>query len=218
MKERYREVTKWPESTITCQKEEPKMPWKTWTCFACIAILAGAHSWHAAAQESVSAIPDPVTEHHEVLKKDAGVWDAEVTIWPQGPQAEPLTSPGVETNRIVGGGLWLISDFKGSVAGQTFEGHGQFGYDPIEKKYVGTWVDSMSPFLNTMEGTYDASTQTLTMISEGRDPQTGKTVKSKSEARYVDEDHRIFTMSMANPANPSQFVKVMQIDYTRRRE
>ncbi len=183
-----------------------------------VAVLALAVSWRARAEESVSAIPSPVTEHHDVLKRDVGVWDAEVKIWSQGPQADPLTSPGVETNRIMEGGLWLISDFKGTVAGQSFEGHGQFGFDPIKQKYVGTWVDSMSPFLSTMQGTYDPSSQTMTMMSEGRDPQTRKTVKSKSEARYVDDDHRTFTMSMANPAIPGQFVKVMQIDYTRRRE
>lgn len=192
------------------------MPFKSLPCFTFIAVLAFAGPQHAAAQESVSAVPSPVTEHHEILKRDVGLWDAEVTIWPQGPQAEPVSSTGVETNRLMGDGLWLISNFKGEAGGQKFEGHGQFGYDPIRRKYVGTWVDSMSPFLNTMEGTYDPSSQTLTMISEGRDPQTGKTVKSKSEARYVDEDHRTFSMSMANPAKPDEFVKVMQIDYTRR--
>ena len=33
-----------------------------------------------------------------------------------------------------------------------FHGQGQTGYDPNKKKYVGTWVDSISPTIMIMEG------------------------------------------------------------------
>ena len=50
------------------------------------------------------------------------------------------------------GGLWVLSKFEGDFGGMKFEGRGQFGYDPIKKKYVGTWIDSMSPTLSVLEG------------------------------------------------------------------
>ena len=54
-----------------------------------------------------------------------------------------------------------------------FEGRGQFGYDPAKKKYVGTWIDSMSPTLRVLEGTYDAKTKTLTYKGDGVCPIDG---------------------------------------------
>jgi hypothetical protein len=35
----------------------------------------------------------PLTEQHELLKKDVGIWDTSGKIWP-GPGAEPIVSRG----------------------------------------------------------------------------------------------------------------------------
>ena len=56
-----------------------------------------------------------------------------------------MESKGIEKNELLKGGLWLISRFEGEVVGTPFTGIGTFGYDPAEKKYVGTWVDTMTP-------------------------------------------------------------------------
>jgi hypothetical protein len=45
------------------------------------------------------------------------------------------------------------------------------GYDPQKKKYVGTWVDSVTPYLWTYEGSLDASGRILTLETEGRIPR-----------------------------------------------
>src|SRR5262245_51395340 len=95
-------------------------------------------------------MPKPGPEH-EILKKDVGVWDATVETT-MAPGGKPSVSKGVETNALLGDGLWLIQDFKGEFAGVPFQGHGVAGYDSSKKKYVGTWVDSMSTGLSTTEG------------------------------------------------------------------
>src|SRR5437773_2168191 len=108
------------------------------------ALLVGS----AGAQEKESAktrgqespFPKPGPEH-EFLKKDVGVWDATVETIME-PGGKPNVSKGVETITLLGGGLWMIQDFKSEFMGVPFQGHGVTGYDASKKKYVGTWVDS----------------------------------------------------------------------------
>ena len=85
------------------------------------------------------------TDEHKIFASDEGTWDATVKSYNSGPDAEPSVSKGTEVNTLMHGGLWLLSKFEGDFGGEKFEGRGQFGYDPIKKKYVGTWIDSMSP-------------------------------------------------------------------------
>jgi hypothetical protein len=92
------------------------------------------------------------TKQHEEMAHEEGVWDAEVTMWEK-PDSEPTKSKAVETNKMLGK-MWLLSEFEGEFAGEKFTGHGHMGYDPIKKKYVGAWIDTMSPFMWTMEGDY----------------------------------------------------------------
>jgi hypothetical protein len=158
-------------------------------------------------------MPGPTAEH-ELLKKDVGTWDAEVKVWPM-PDAEPMVSKGTEKDELLGG-MWLVSRFDGDMGGMPFTGIGTFGYDPDEKKYVGTWVDSMSPHLMTVKGDYDPATKTMTTIGEGRDLQTGQMTTSKMVSRYLDDNTRTFEMHM--PGQDGQLWKMMEIRYTRRAE
>jgi len=158
--------------------------------------------------------PGPTAEH-ELLKKDLGTWDATVRFWPQ-PDAEPLESKGVEQNELLPGGLWRVSHFEGDFGGAKFVGVGTFGYDPVEKKYVGTWIDNMSPHLMIVKSDYDAATNILTGTGQSRDPATGKPGTSKHVSRYPDDKTRTFEIQM--PGDDGQYWKVMEIQYTRRAE
>ena len=62
------------------------------------------------------------------------------------PDAEPTVSKATETNELIGG-MWLVSRFEGQMMGMPFTGVGHWGYDPAEKKYVGTWIDNMTPYM-----------------------------------------------------------------------
>jgi uncharacterized protein DUF1579 len=152
--------------------------------------------------EMPAAKPGP---EHEALKKMAGTWDATVEMLHPGATPEK----GTETNKLLGDGLWVVSDFKSMMGQQPFEGHGVWGYDPAKKKYVGTWVDSMTSALTTSEGTYDPATKTETswMDTVGHD---GKPTKMKATTEWKDDDTRVFTMYMGEA--PS-----MRITYKRRK-
>jgi hypothetical protein len=150
-------------------------------------------------------MPQPGPEH-ELLKKDVGTWDATVEMTMGGA---PMISKGTDTVSMIGG-FWQVDDFKAEMMGQPFEGRGATGYDPAKKKYVGTWVDSMTPGYYTVEGTYDAATKTLTATMEGPDP-SGAVVKTKQKTEWKDADTRVFTMY-----GPDGSVS-MKITYKRRK-
>jgi hypothetical protein len=166
-----------------------------------------------APQDDAGFMPKPGPEHRR-LARDEGTWDASVAFYPPGG-GDPQTSKGVETNTMLGG-LWLLSDFRGEFGGQPFQGRGQTGYDPKKGKYVGTWVDTMSTRVMTMEGTYDESAGTMTMLSNGEDPATGKPTKEKFVSRYKPDGTRVFTASV-KAEGASDFVKMMEITYTKRK-
>ena len=155
------------------------------------------------------------TKQHEEMAREAGVWDAESTMW-MTPDAEPVASKGVETNRMLGK-MWLTSEYEGDMAGQKFTGRMQLGYDPLKKKYVGTWIDSISPFMFTMEGDYDATTHTLTLMMNGTAGMTGKPETAKNITRYIDNDTKVFEMHMPVEGQDGKWWKMMEIKYKRRK-
>jgi hypothetical protein len=174
--------------------------------FAMAAALSAAA---AVAWAQDPPLPKPGPEH-ELLKKDVGTWDATVEMMsPPGPP-----SKGTETNVLGPGGMWLISDFKSEMMGAPFQGHGVTGWDPAKRKYVGTWVDSMSTSISLSEGTYDPATKTSTGTIEGPGPD-GKPMKMKAVTHYRDDDTRVFTMY--NTGADGKEAPSMRITYKRRR-
>jgi hypothetical protein len=167
----------------------------------------------ARAQETA---PKP-TQEHERLAHEVGTWDATIKSWMQGPNTEPSESKGVEIVKLMPGGLWAISEFHGKFGDSDFHGHGQSGYDPKKKKYVGTWVDSMSPSIMSMEGEFDPQTKTMTSHSKGEGPD-GKPYEAKMVSVHKDKNTRVFTMYMKSDETKGEFAKVMEITYTRRPE
>ena len=162
--------------------------------------LAAAFAQSAIAQDGLA-----------LLKRDTGTWDCEVKVFAD-PTAAPAVSKGVETNFMIGD-HWLIGHFKGSIMGMDFQGASQTTYYEKAKKYVGNWVDSMSPFAMKTEGTWDEKTQTLTTIGTGKDP-SGAEMKTKMTTVY-NKEARIFTMYQNLGG---QEVKMMEIKYTKQAE
>jgi hypothetical protein len=109
------------------------------------------------------------------------------------------------------GGFWQLTEFKSEMMGQPFEGRGATGYDPTRKKYVGTWVDTMTPGYYTTEGAYDAAAKTMTATMEGPDP-SGAVTRSRTTTEWKDPDTRVFTIY-----GPDGKAVGMRITYKRRK-
>jgi hypothetical protein len=157
-------------------------------------------------------LPQPGPEH-ELLKKDAGTWDAVVEVVPA-PGAPAEKSKGVEVNTIGCGGRCLITDFKADIMGAPFQGHGVTTWDPAKKKYVGAWTDSMSAGLSTAESTYDPAAKKSTGFMEGPD-MSGTITKTRAVTEWKDDSTRVFTMYSTGPDGKE--TQALRITYTRRK-
>jgi hypothetical protein len=151
-----------------------------------------------------SAKPGPELERLKQLK---GTWDATIKT----SQGE---SKGTMIYKMGVGGLWLVSHFKADFGGQPFEGRGLDGYDPMKKKYVSVWVDSMSPALMLFEGTFDKEGKVFTQFGEGPG-MDGKMTKFKSVTKIKDNDTMVFTMSSASTNDNEQ--PMLTITYKRQK-
>jgi hypothetical protein len=154
----------------------------------------------AAAQEGM---PKPGPEH-EMLKKFEGKWNA--TIASPGGEIK-----GTADYKVGMGGFWLQLHFKSEFAGTPFEGRGLTGYDPLKKKYVSTWADSIEPFLTVTEGTFAKDGKTFT--ETGESCMHGKPEKIKSVYEFKDKDTFVFTMYRVVGDKDEQ---TMQITYKRK--
>jgi Protein of unknown function (DUF1579) len=73
----------------------------------------------------------------------------------------------------------------------------------------------MSVRIDTMEGTYDEKTKTLTQNSDGESPD-GKPMKMRLETRFNDDGTRTFSL-YAQEDGKKEFSKGMEIKYTKRK-
>lgn len=124
--------------------------------------------------------PTQPTKEHELLKAFVGEWDTSARFWMDPNAKQPMESKGTYSGKLLGGGLWLVSEYKGEMMGQSFEGRGFMGYDVHKKKFVGCWIDSMMTHLGTSEGAYDEKGRIFTFTSEGPD-MSGRTRKWKEQ-------------------------------------
>jgi len=156
---------------------------------------------------AVAQVPTAGPEY-DVFKNDAGEWDVEITNYASGT---PEVTKGTESNRMLGE-FWLISNFEGKMMGLEFKGHGSTGYDAEAKKYVGTWVDSLSPGMMHMKGEYDKDKETMTLVgmAPGMD---GNPAKHRLTTVYKD-GKRVMTMYIT--LKGGEETKFMQMAYTKK--
>jgi hypothetical protein len=144
-----------------------------------------------------------------LLTADEGVWRAAVEVRP-GPGAPMQASEGTMTCRMCG--PWLVSDFKNETSG--FEGHGIYGWDAIDGKYVGTWVDPMRRSIVLMAGRWDDSSRTMTFVGEMSRPD-GSRMRWREVTERPEENVRVFR-SFVPSADGGEF-EVMTVRYLRAR-
>jgi hypothetical protein len=148
-------------------------------------------------------------EQHAMLKPFEGRWKATVRMW-WAPEGEPNTSTGVMTNRLVLNGLFLEQDYADDSG--HFSGKGFWGYNTVDQRWEGFWIDTMISMMQTEHGVYDAPTKTWTMTGAMTDPTTGALTTKRSVITAHTPDRHTMTMYFSSPKGE---MKGMEIDYTR---
>ena len=132
---------------------------------------------------------EPQAEH-QWLQKLVGEWTFESDC-SMGPDQPPVKTIGQETVRSLGG-LWTIGE---GTAGDANTGVWSsimtLGYDPLQKRFVGTFIASMMTHLWPYNGTLDASGKVLTLDSEGPSMAgDGSMAKYQDIIEFIDDNHR----------------------------
>jgi hypothetical protein len=164
------------------------------------------------AQAPPGEVPPLPDAEREVLASQVGTWEASVESF-MAPGA-PTVSTALEVDHLECAGRWLVTEFKGSVMGQPFEGHGVLGWDATRKKLVGSWVDSTASGLQTLEEEYDPKARILAGSFEGPD-MTGRVVASRALTEWKDDNTRVFTMF--TPGVPGKESVALRITYKRKK-
>jgi hypothetical protein len=136
-------------------------------------------------------------KEHQWLQKLVGEWAYE-TEAAMGPGQPPSKARGVERVRSLGG-VWFVAEGEGEMpGGGPVTTLMTLGYDPQQKRYVGTWVGSMMTQLWLCDGSLDAAGKVLTLNSEGPDfsAEGKKMTKYKDVIEFKSDDHRTLTATM----------------------
>jgi hypothetical protein len=191
---------------------------------AAVLLSAGALAQEKAAKGKKAAPPDEKAmmeamqkagtpgEAHKKLEAIVGTFDTKVKMW-MDPSKAPEESTGSSENTWVLGNRYVQMNYQGTFMGQPFSGIGYQGYDNVQKKYVGTWMDSASTGIMTSTGTMTGNVVKTTATMP--DPMTGKMSRITSKVTIADNDHH--TMEMWGPGPDGKNYQMMVIEYTRKK-
>jgi Protein of unknown function (DUF1579) len=106
-------------------------------------------------------MPKP-TDHHLKLKKLAGQWQGEETMYPSDWDPKGGKATGRMNSRHGLDGFALISDYEQERNGATtYTGHSVFTYNPKESVYIVHWFDSMGSPPEVFRGTFNGEVLTI---------------------------------------------------------
>jgi hypothetical protein len=185
--------------------------------FCLFALLSGAFSQlhaqgdDAAGQKAWMAYMTPGPVHQMVAKSD-GDWKADVTMW-MAPGAQPTKSSADCTNKMILGGRYQESKYKGTMMGMPFEGMGLMAYDNAKKIFISSWVDNMGTGMMNLEGKWDDNSKSITFLGKSVDPMTGKDMDIRQVLKIIDDNTQ--ELDMYVPMNGQDF-KTMEIKLTRK--
>jgi hypothetical protein len=154
-------------------------------------------------------------ENHQLLEHLAGNWTTAAKFW-MDPKAEPETSNGTSSAKMIMGGRFLEQNFTGTAMGQPFEGRGLLGYDNLKKEFTSVWFDNMATGIMTGSGKYDDVAKTITSEGSMSCPITNETHRwYKDVTTWIDDDHYKYESYMKD--KDGQEFKGMEITYTRQK-
>lgn len=152
-------------------------------------------------------------KEHLWLEKLIGEWtyETEATVESGKP---PERFSGTENVRSIGG-FWIVGEGRGimpevGMATTILT----LGYNPLTKRYTGTFIGSMMSHMWLYDGTLDPVRKVLRLDTLGPSfTEEGKMVKYQDVIEIVDDDHRI--LSSGTIGSDGKWHKFMSANYRR---
>lgn len=150
---------------------------------------------------------------HKRFAKFEGSWETNTRAWME-PGEPPVESKGSCEQKIILGGRYLQQEYQGDMMGQPFTGINLIAFDNHTKKYMSTWIDSMSTGIYFFEGEAGGNSKTITQECRYDDPVKGPSVW-RSVTRYVNDNKIEFEMYIR--AKRGKEEKMMEMTVTRKK-
>lgn len=157
------------------------------------------------------ATPGPA---HRVLDERIGTWDFTAKFWSPG-SPEVMEATGTSVVSWILDGHYIEDRTAANSPMGPFTGLGTMGYDNLAKRYVATWIDSMSTGFAQSIGEYDAATAAFRFFGKQPDPVGGGQAEVRSIESRIDADRR--KMEAWTPGPDGADFRTMEIVYTRRK-
>lgn len=151
-------------------------------------------------------------EPHKLLAGLEGSWSTRTRGW-IAPDQPPMESSGKCEQRMILGGRYLEQVYEGDMGGMPFNGISILGYDNHEKKFVSTWIDSMSTGIYRFVGTAGRDKRTITQESRYDDPVRGPSLW-RTVTRIRDDNTIEFEMFLRPRGRKEE--KMMEMTMTRK--
>lgn len=154
-------------------------------------------------------------QEHQWLHQLVGEWTSVVEAT-MGPDKPPEKFTGTETVRSLGG-VWVLCEGRGEMpGGGTANTIMTLGYDPVKKRFVGTFIGSMMTHLWIYDGALDPAGKVLTLEAEGPNFSVeGKTTQYKDVIEFKSDDHRVLTSHMVG--EDGKWLQFMTANYRRKK-
>lgn len=144
---------------------------------------------------------------HKRLTEEVGTWSCDMTFWYE-PNGKPEKATATATVKMVLGGRYQETDYKGTIMGAPFEGKGTVAYNNASKEYTNTFIDNMGTGMMVSNGTYDEASKSMQMKGEVVNPVSGKKAPYREVYTIVDPTTR--KMEMYDTKNGNEY-KSMEI-------
>lgn len=173
----------------------------------------GAGGKHADPQAMMAAYDkaSEPAEQHKVVLKSVGKWSLATKSW-MDPKQPPMESKGTAEGKAILGDRFVQMNVTFDMMGKSFSGVAINGYDKAKKKFVGSWIDSMSTGIMRSEGTTDAAGKIMTVQAVGTDPLTGKETRMRIVGTWESDDKMVEEFWEKKKGKET---KMMEITYTR---
>lgn len=124
-------------------------------------------------------------EWHHRLEPLIGIWDTFTTLWVSADR-RPIESDGSVEKTWTLGGRFVREDLAGvSPDGNPHLGLGFIGYDTVQKRYQGVWMNSGMSAMSHFTGQMNPTTHTITFTGEETDPAGGPPRRFRSVLTIV---------------------------------
>jgi len=146
-------------------------------------------------------VTEPAGPEMAALKPNLGTWSLRADDAGWGEKIE-----GTETNTWCCGGLFLVSEVKGTIGKRPYAAHAVSGYDPALRGYVRAFVDTAGTTLSSEPGTLKADSGALVFHVDRPDGRGG-TVHASEEVAAKPNGERTAIQTEATSGAPGKVLR-----------